>query len=181
MNHVGTKTIQTERLVLRAFKESDAEQAFRNWTNDPMVTEYLRWNPHGNVELTKKLCKSWEEESKSLTNYQWVIELKENHEVVGSISLYDINESRRSGELGYCLSHKCWGKGIVPEALAALLKVFENVGFVRIYATCKVMNTNSVRVLEKCGFEFEGILRKFGVDNQNNLVDAKMFSKILNA
>ncbi len=55
MNHQGTATIQTDRLILRQLTLDDVQAAFRNWTNDPKVTEFLAWLPHGNIEVTKSV------------------------------------------------------------------------------------------------------------------------------
>lgn len=51
MTHKGTVMLETERLILRRFVAEDAEAMFRNWVNDPEVTRYLTWQPHGSIEL----------------------------------------------------------------------------------------------------------------------------------
>jgi ribosomal-protein-alanine N-acetyltransferase len=92
MKHIGTKVIETNRLILRAFKATDAELMFKNWANDDRVTKYLRWLPHENVELTKKLCMIWEDNSKNENNYQWIIIIKDENTPIGSIGIVDIDE-----------------------------------------------------------------------------------------
>jgi [ribosomal protein S5]-alanine N-acetyltransferase len=57
MNHVGTQTIITDRLILRRFTMDDAATMFKNWANDPDVTEYLTWPPHIDVEVSKECWK----------------------------------------------------------------------------------------------------------------------------
>ena len=52
MEHKGTFQIQTERLILRRFTINDIEVAFRNWTSDDKVTEYLRWPTHKDISIT---------------------------------------------------------------------------------------------------------------------------------
>ena len=59
------RVIETERLLLRKPKETDAEPMFRNWANDPEVTKYLTWNPHGSIEITKQVIRFWLEEKKT--------------------------------------------------------------------------------------------------------------------
>ena len=61
LQHKGTQTIETSRLILRKAQVEDAEAMFRNWANDPEVTKFLTWPTHGNVEITKKLLASWVE------------------------------------------------------------------------------------------------------------------------
>ena len=55
MNHVGTVKIETKRLLLRQFTESDTLAAFNNWTSDERVTEFLRWPTHKSIDITKKV------------------------------------------------------------------------------------------------------------------------------
>lgn len=54
MKHLGTKTIETRRLVLRKFTLSDAEPMYRNWASDPEVTRYLLWPAHESEEENKR-------------------------------------------------------------------------------------------------------------------------------
>ena len=86
MNHKGTKTIETKRLILRPFRESDAEPMFRNWASNPEVTKFLTWPTHETVESSKGIVGLWVNEYEIPKNYQWVIELKEIREPIGSIS-----------------------------------------------------------------------------------------------
>jgi RimJ/RimL family protein N-acetyltransferase len=55
MNKPGTQKIETERLILRRFVIEDADDMFNGWCNDPEVSKYLTWPPHGKVEVTKSL------------------------------------------------------------------------------------------------------------------------------
>ena len=57
MKHIGTKEIQTERLILRKVKAEDAQSAYENWCNSYEVSKYVMWNKHSGIEETKKLCK----------------------------------------------------------------------------------------------------------------------------
>ena len=57
MTHKGTKTIETDRLILRKFIEGDAKAAFYNWTSDDKVTEFLRWPTHTDIAITESCLK----------------------------------------------------------------------------------------------------------------------------
>ncbi len=59
MKHVGTKTIETTRLVLRRLELTDAEMMFRNWTGDDQVTRFLRWDAHKAIDDTKNMIQQW--------------------------------------------------------------------------------------------------------------------------
>ena len=59
MKNSGTVRMETKRLVLRPYVIEDADAMFRNWANDPQVTKYLTWEPHKDVEETKKILEGW--------------------------------------------------------------------------------------------------------------------------
>ena len=58
MNHCGTKTLETKRLVLRKFHLNDAEDMFRNWASNPNVTKFLIWEPYTNVDDVRAYIQS---------------------------------------------------------------------------------------------------------------------------
>ena len=162
MQHKGTKILETERLLLRRWKESDAEEAFAHWMNDPDVTKYLTWAPHGDIEVTRALLGMWERESNEPHIYKWAIVLKEGNVLIGDISVLRADEFQECGEIGYCMGKAWWGKGIMTEALSEVLRYcFEEVGFFRINGSHAAENIGSARVMEKCGLVYEGTRRKF--------------------
>ena len=59
MKHIGTKRLETERLMLRRLTTDDASDMFHNWASDKEVTEYLTWPAHDSVETTKRLLDIW--------------------------------------------------------------------------------------------------------------------------
>ncbi|MDE5547698.1 MAG: GNAT family N-acetyltransferase, partial [Clostridia bacterium] len=163
MIHSGTKILHTKRLTLRPFTVGDAEEMFENWANDPEVTRYLSWQPHGNVELTRALLTQWEEDSKDPANYNWAIVLHEGEKdiLIGNISLLHVNEFHERAEVGYCMAKRYWGKGIMTEAFLEVLRYcFEEVGFYRITGHHAAPNIGSGKVMEKCGLLYEGTMRK---------------------
>lgn len=167
MKHKGTKTIETERLILRPFTGSDAEPMFRNWASDPEVTKYLTWPAHESIEVTKQLLEIWVNENKSLDNYQWAIELKEIHEPIGSISAVETDDRTESATIGYCIGRMWWGQGITAEALHAVIDFFFSEVHMNCVNSCHdPRNPNSGKVMKKCGMLCEGTRRAIGVNNQ---------------
>lgn len=161
MEHKGTKVLETERLILRPWRETDAEAAFKNWMNDPEVTKYLTWRPHGDVEVTRELMRLWAESCKSPGIYHWAVVLKEGGELIGDLSVVHVDEYQESGVVGYCMGKQWWGRGLMTEALREVLRYcFEEVGFYRISGSHAAENTGSSRVMEKCGLRPEGVRRK---------------------
>lgn len=151
MQHTGPIRIETERLTLRPFTESDAPAMFRNWASDPEVTRFLTWPTHDRVETTLRVIALWSDRS-NLTNYNWCIALRDTDEAIGSIAVVAIDETAETLEIGYCISKKYWGKGITAEAAKALIAfLFKNVQPKRITAKHDVNNPNSGKVMRKAG------------------------------
>ena len=177
INHKGTKCITTERITLRPFCYDDAENMFKNWVNDPEVTKYLSWTPHGNLNVTKECLDNWIKAYESDENYHWAITLKENpNEVIGSIGAVFIDNYLEQAHIGYCLSKKYWNKGIVSESLKEVISYLFKCGFTRIEAIHHVLNPASGQVMKKCGMKFEGILRKARKDNKGEFFDIAQYA-----
>ena len=168
LNHKGTKTIETDRLILRQFTMEDAPAMFRNWANDDEVTKHLTWPTHSDVEVTKMVLSDWTSHYAKPDFYNWAIVLKENGgEPIGNISVVRINHNTECAAMGYCMSRAHWRKGVMPEALKAVVDfLFDEVGFNRIEAEHDVNNPASGRVMEKAALRYEGTLRQSGRNNQ---------------
>ncbi len=166
MNKIGTKTIETDRLILRRFKVEDAGDMFENWASDPEVTEFLTWPTHTDVEVTKNLLSDWVTRYEDGGYFNWAMELKETGRVIGNISAIKINEKIEGADIGYCMSRAYWGRGLMPEALRAVMDyLFDEVGLNRVAACHDVNNPKSGRVMDKAGMKQEGILRASGKNN----------------
>lgn len=165
MKHLGTKRIETERLILRQFTMEDAPAMYQNWASDPEVTRFLTWPPHAGIEITKTVLFEWVS-SYDETKYQWCIALKETNEAIGSMGVTHVDESAASMELGYCIGRSYWHNGITSEALMAVMNyLLEEVGVNRIEARHNIKNPNSGKVLKKCGLLYEGTQRSAFRDN----------------
>ncbi|PWM70706.1 MAG: N-acetyltransferase [Bacillota bacterium] len=177
MRHTGTIVLDTDRLRLRRFTVDDAEKMFENWAGNPEVTKYLPWKFYADCNGVKRYLAELEEKYKAPDFYDWCIEWRENGEPIGSVGAVQICERLSSVGVGYCLSEKYWGKGVVPEALNAVLKhFFVTLGAVRVTGAHFVENAKSGKVLKKCGFTEEGVLRKGAMNNEGAFVDAKLYS-----
>ena len=177
MNHLGAKTIETERLILRTFRPEDAEPMYNNWANDPEVTKFLTWQPHKNVEATREVISRWIKEAEDPENYQWAIVLKELGEPIGSISVVALVNERDIVSIGYCIGRKWWHQGITSEAFEAVIRfMFDEVGVNRLEARHNVNNPNSGGVMKKCGLTYEGTLRQAASDNTGVTIDLCVYS-----
>jgi len=176
LTHQGTKTIETARLILRQAQMADAEAMFHNWASDPDVTKFLTWPAHENPEVTKKVLESWIAEYKKKDYYQWLIVLKELDQPIGSISVVGLNDRVGSAEIGYCIGRSWWHKGIMTEALQAVIQfLFCQVGINRIEARHDPNNPHSGGVMKKCGMKYEGTARAADRNNQG-ICDAAYYA-----
>ena len=167
MNKIGTKTIETERLILRRFIIEDANDMFNNWASDSEVTMYLTWPTHEDVSFTKVLLSKWIEKYEDGDYFNWAMELKERGAVIGNISVVHLYEDIEGAEIGYCMSRAFWGNELMPEALKAVMDfLFDEVGLNRVAAYHDSNNPKSGRVMDKAGMKYEGILRAAARNNQ---------------
>lgn len=176
MEHQGTKTIETERLLLRQFHMDDAEAMFRNWQSDVKVTEFLRWKTAIDICEAEQVLHEWVQGYEHRDFYQWAIVLKEIGEPIGSISAVEKNDNFDMVHIGYCIGSKWWNQGITSEAFKVIiLFFFEKVGANRIEAQHDPNNPGSGKVMQKCGLRYEGTLRQADWSNKG-IVDACMYS-----
>jgi len=110
---------------------------------------------------------------------QYAFAITYGGKVIGSISVFrKENVHRLTAELGYYIAEPYWNKGIMTEAVRQMCEfVFTNTDIVRIFAELYAHNAASCRVLEKAGFQFEGVLRKNALKN-GQTVDAKMYAAL---
>lgn len=167
LTHKGTQTIETPRLTLRKAVREDAEPMFRNWASDPEVTKFLTWPTHDNAGISQWVLDSWIGEYDKKNYYQWMIELKELGQPIGSISVVNHRDDIAEAEIGYCIGKNWWRKGIMTEALSAVMDyLFDQVGMNRIEAKHDVNNPHSGGVMKKCGMQYEGTSRASDRNNQ---------------
>ncbi len=168
MKHLGTKYLETQRLVLRQFTLEDTDAMYKNWASDTEVTKYLTWPAHEDVAVTGLVLKKWVDDYSGADNYQWAIALREfPYEPIGSMGVVYRDDRVASAEIGYCIGRKWWHKGITSEALKRVMDyLFDEVGMNRVEAKYDPQNSHSGAVMEKCGMRYEGTMRQAGTNNQ---------------
>ncbi len=176
MKHLGTKKLETDRLILRPFTLEDAPAMFRNWASDPEVSKYLPWPAHNDVGVSQMVLRDWVSHYEQKDFYQWAIVPKELGEPIGSITAVKVNDAAQWVEIGYCIGRNWWRKGYVSEALKALIGFFfDEVGMGRIQARHDPRNVGSGAVMRKCGMTYEGTLRRADRNNQG-ICDVTVYS-----
>ena len=150
--------LETRRLRLRKPKTADAARIFAAYGQDSRVAHYMIWQPHTEVGQTREFIQgcleSWEGEDR----LPYVIVHKGKDEPIGML---DARIHGHMVDIGYVLARTEWGRGLMPEAIEALVtQLLSSAGIFRIQATCDVDNTASRRTLEKSGFKQEGRLER---------------------
>jgi [ribosomal protein S5]-alanine N-acetyltransferase len=151
--------LETDRLVLRRPRISDAETIFQRYASDREVTRYLGWPRHNAVAETSAFLGFSESEWEKWPAGPYLIESRTDARLIGGTGLGFETPHRAS--TGYVLAKDAWGKGYATEALLAVVGVARAVGVRRLYAHVHTEHRPSSRVLEKCGFLREGILRRY--------------------
>lgn len=153
------ENIYTERLILTPWHDSqeDAEGLY-DYARDPEVGPNAGWKPHESIEESREIIRNM-----FLKSNTWAIREKATGKIIGSISLEkDIRrEDVNSMEMGYSLARSSWGKGYMTEAAKAVMDYgFEKYGLVVMGICTSPVNKRSQRVIEKCGFKYEGLQRR---------------------
>lgn len=166
LNHKGTITLETNRLILRRAIREDAAPMFRNWASDPEVTKYLTWPTHTDPSVSAWIIDSWIEGYQKPDFYQWMIEPKALGEPIGSISVVRLQEDTAVLEIGYCIGNTWWHQGYTSEALGAVMDfLFRQVRAERVCARHDPRNPHSGAVMQKCGMVYMGT--EVGADRNN--------------
>lgn len=151
-------TLETPRLLLRPFREDDV-QAVYDYSAEPEVGLNAGWKPHESLTESQDILHLMFLDQPTV----WAVERREDGCLMGSIGLIG-DGARQYGSaksLGYALGTAYWGRGYMTEAVRAVTRFgFEKMLLDLISATCYPDNLRSRRVLEKCGFVYEGTLHR---------------------
>ncbi len=153
-------TLMTRRLRIRPLEVADAEALFV-LKSDPSVTACYGQDPHPSVERTREWVSRNVEEQQRGEVLHWVLELRDEGEIIGACCLWNFNDSRTCAEIGYELRPEFWRQGLMTEALSAIIDhAFGSLRFHRLEAVPLASNRASIGLLLKLGFRREGVLRQ---------------------
>lgn len=154
--NVGNIVIETERLILRAFTQSDLDDFFE-YASVEGVGEMAGWHHHENKEQTQEILNHFVNEDKT-----FAVVFKENNKVIGSLGIEKYGMENKLSEflgykgreIGYVLSKAYWGRGLMPEAVKAVIDyLFDVADLDFLLCGYYCFNSRSKRVQEKCGFK----------------------------
>lgn len=146
--------LETERLILRPWQESDAEALFA-YASDPEVGPPAGWPPHTSVENSREIIKD------VLSKPETYAVCLKNGKPIGSIGLHlngstDMTDRDDECELGYWIGKPYWGQGLIPEASRELLwHAFERLGMRAVWCGYYDGNEKSQKVQTKLGFVYQ--------------------------
>ena len=162
LTHTGTQTIETERLILRRFEYTDCDAVFRNWASDENVQKMYseptyRTKEEVNGLLDKYIC-NYERED----YYRWAVIDRESGECIGQIAYFLVDSKNHFAEIEYCIGAEFQCRGYATEATKAVIAFgFDRMNLHKVQICTKTINAQSKRVIEKCGFTYEGTLRDY--------------------
>lgn len=148
-------TLETKRLILRRWEESDAEDLYQ-YARDPEVGPPAGWPPHQSVDESREVIRTVFSGREC-----YAICLKEDGRAIGAIELMLNGNTKMTDrddecEMGFWLGKLFWGRGIMPEAVKKMLRhAFEDCGMRKVWIGYYEGNTKSKRVQEKCGFRYQ--------------------------
>lgn len=145
-------TLQTERLILRPWRQEDLDD-FYEYARVDGVGQMAGWLPHESKETTQMILDSFISGKKTFA-------LELDGKVIGSLGIENYKEEAfpelnqlQGRSIGYVLSKDYWGQGLMPEAVKAVQKyLFDEVGFDFLVVSHYVWNGQSRRVIQKSGF-----------------------------
>ena len=146
------QTLETERLILRPFTLDDAEGLYA-YASHPEVGPPAGWHPHRSLEESRQVIETIFIPSDTLA-----VVRKADGRLIGSAGF--VGKHRKelglpSEEVGYSLARDCWGQGLIPEAVEAILRCsFTELGYQAIWAAYYDGNRKSKRVMQKCGMAY---------------------------
>lgn len=147
------------RILLRKSSVVDAEDIFRNYARDVVVTQFLPWDPHADVHETRRFLQECNENWRDGRDFSFGILFQGTDEVIGMISM---RPKGHNVDVGYVLGQAHWGQGIMTEALSLLASwCLEQPAYWRVEAYCDVENKASARVMERSGMVREGRLHYY--------------------
>ncbi|WP_432361582.1 GNAT family N-acetyltransferase [Sporosarcina sp. UB5] len=167
--------LETDRLYLVEVKMEHARGVFDNFSN-PTVTQYYGMDPMAELAEAEKMVEHFRNAFIAGRGIRWAMIRKEDNRFAGTIGLNNLSKGMKRAEVGFEIHPNFWRTGITSEALKAVLHYsFAEMGLHRMGAVTFLDNVASINLLEKHGFEQEGILRSYMYQNGQSH-DARVFS-----
>ena len=156
-SHIPTLT--TDRFILRKLTVDDSDDMYE-YAKDQDVTTFLTWSPHRDKGFTFEYLTYLETRYKAGEFFDWAIKCKDSGKMIGNCGFTRFDYKNDCAEIGYVINPEYKGKGIATEVVAKVIEFgFSNLLLNRIECRFIEGNSASLRVMEKNGMTFEGIMR----------------------
>lgn len=165
--------LETERLVLKEFKPEHAADIFK-LLSDKRVTRHETREPFTELEQAESYVRARQFTSQKSEGIIWAMSLRDSDEVIGDIGYRP--HHGHNAEIGFKLRPDHWSEGLMSEALSAVVHfLFTQTETRRVEATTRPLNIAAATVLEKAGFQQEGVMRECE-HHQGRSYDLAMYS-----
>jgi len=162
LKHNGTNIIETERLILRRFEYTDDTAMLKNWVADEKIQSLYSEPVYTTKEAVKELLDKYIGSYEKNDYYRWAIIEKSCGECIGQIAYFLVDNKNHFAEIEYCIGSDFQCNGYATEATKAVIAYgFEKINLHKVQICTKTINLPSKRVIEKCGFTYEGTLRDY--------------------
>ena len=152
--------LTTPRLAMRETRDADVDVEYAMRT-DLVVMRYWSSPPIQEIGEARDTVERAKGYFASRVGIRWIVTLRDDDRMMGSVALFSFHEQNRLAEVGYALAREHWGKGYMHEALVAAIDyAFGPLGLRRLEADTHPSNAASVKTLERLGFTREGFLRE---------------------
>ena len=168
--------IETDRLILRRYKESDIDSIYEIIT-DERLAKYIKY-PNLTKDEELECIKKWISEADKNKYEKWVMELKSTGEVVGNIDVNTVVKKHNYCNVGYTVRYQFWGNGYAAEALKAVAEhLLNNRDYYLVECSCNELNVQSFRVMEKAGFIKDGYISNRRLNKDGKYSGVVYYSK----
>lgn len=167
------RMLQSGRLILRDWRITDLED-FHRYARDPQVGPPAGWRPHSSIEESRSVLAGF-----IRTGDTWAIVHRESGRAIGSFGVHkdDKRTLPKARMIGYSISSDFWGQGLMTESVRMVLDyLFDELALSVVSVYHFPENIRSKRVIEKCGFKYEGTLHMAAMLYNGQVVDHSCWS-----